>query len=40
MSKQAQISKNEIADGWSPESADFINKVEISSYKAFTKETL
>lgn len=29
MSKQVQISKSDIVDGWSYESADFINKVEI-----------
>jgi hypothetical protein len=27
MSKQIQVKKNEIPDGWSVEGADFINKV-------------
>jgi hypothetical protein len=31
MSKQVQIGLNDIIEGWSVESADFINKVEILS---------
>jgi hypothetical protein len=27
MSRQASIKKHEIPEGWSPEAADFINKV-------------
>lgn len=27
MSKQVQVSKNEVVEGWSIEAADFINKV-------------
>jgi hypothetical protein len=29
MSRQASIKKHEIPEGWSPEAADFINKVKL-----------
>jgi hypothetical protein len=42
MSKQVQLKKHEIPEGWSVEAADFINRVNISSkitlFYSFYKE--
>jgi len=38
MSKQVQVKKDEIPEGWSIEGADFINRVVIYIYKSFYNE--
>jgi hypothetical protein len=40
MSKQVQVTKNDIVEGWSLEAGDFINKVNIIYKASYYKESL